>query len=131
MIQANELRISNWIADHEAGGYFQIEEIYKDSYGTYSASYRNSSIRCTIDTLEKIPLTEEWLVKFGFRKSGHIFWISLFNLKSELHIEIYPKENVITIESDFGILILDPIKHIHTLQNLYFALTGEELTIKK
>jgi len=35
MVNANELRIGNWIADHEEGGYWHIETIYNDMYGAY------------------------------------------------------------------------------------------------
>lgn len=127
MIQANELRVGNWIADHEAGGYYQIEEIYKDSYGTYSASYRNSSIRCTIDALEPIPITEKWLVKLGFETQ--MSWTYRKHIEGNNYLVYYLGEKGWSINnkpySDFK------CKYVHTLQNLYFALTGQELTIKK
>jgi hypothetical protein len=33
--------------------------------------------------------------------------------------------------ADESIVTLKSIKHVHQLQNLYFALTGEELTLKQ
>jgi hypothetical protein len=66
---------------------------------------------------EPIPLTEEWLVKFGFDITS-------------LH---YFKKNGIIIQSEddyfeclLGIVVVK-LKYVHKLQNLYFALTGEEL----
>ena len=66
-----------------------------------------------------IPLTEEWLFKFGFENkkliSGHLTFI-------------YYSSNNIGIEGMLGTVKPRYCKHVHHLQNLYFALTGEELT---
>lgn len=74
-----------------------------------------------------IPLTEEWLVKFGFEKS--IYHCDIYELnKNGFEISFDFKDRVINgcylecIELD--------IKYVHQLQNLYFALIGKELTIK-
>ena len=70
--------------------------------------------------LNPIPLTEEWLLKFGFEKK--IGWDDLI-----YHV----KNNVDLYEFLSGYEYYDfHIKHVHQLQNLYFALTGEELKIK-
>ena len=74
---------------------------------------------------EPIPLTEEWLKRFGFEKVVNgLFAIDLFhyNLK-EYRLYISKNESN---EVDFV-----EIKHVHSLQNLYFALTGEELNQNK
>jgi len=56
-----------------------------------------------------IPLTEEWFLKFGFEgNSGTFAW------------KLSPAGKVINVEC----------KYVHQLQNLYFALTGEELILK-
>ena len=68
--------------------------------------------------IEPIPLTEEWLLKLGYTKlsnssfidSGHGIWIC----------------NGLFMCDKNGIVL----KHVHQLQNLYFALTNQELTIK-
>lgn len=78
-----------------------------------------------------IPLNEERLLKFKeVKKFEDTIYLPLMNLKAEIHFEIYGKEIVSIIKSDFAELILDPVKYIHQLQNLYFALTNEELTLK-
>jgi len=72
------------------------------------------------DRTKPIPLTEEWLLKFGFKRNGKklTFW------KIDL------------VEDEEGIFSFDEsriyidVKYVHQLQNLYFALTGEELTFK-
>jgi len=78
------------------------------------------------DFYEPIPLTEEWLVKFGFECNFNNpnKWLQIAENGEEL--EIY---------SDWlGEQCLYDrvsIKYVHQLQNLYFALTGNELTIKE
>ena len=82
---------------------------------------------------EPIPLTEEWLLKFGFEKGWNQY---------DKH-DYYAKDCWGKIRIDNGYLepaeyyFLDgirdsyKIKYIHQLQNLYHALTGEELKVKE
>jgi len=62
-----------------------------------------------------IPLTNEWMLRLGFKNTSY-GWESL----------------MYTIEFDFSIrkIGVSRIQHVHQLQNLYFALTGNELEIK-
>ena len=75
------------------------------------------------DIFNPIPLTEEWLKRFGCVKSKDrsYFW-------HDSNLTLCFNDNGLFIESFVGKLY---IKHVHTFQNLYYALTGEELTIKK
>lgn len=111
-----------------------VERFVSGENNTYSISLKNNdgdTFSQFIKFIEPIELTEEWLKKCGFKKNGNYYWISLANLKAELHVEIFGEYLVFIIKSDFCDLILDPIKPVHQLQNLYFALTNKELTIKK
>lgn len=78
------------------------------------------------DECRPIPLTEEWLVKFGLtkRKYKHTYKWSIYG------IQLLSECNgcFLTV---FDIRLSDTIESVHRLQNLYFALTGEELTIKR
>jgi hypothetical protein len=67
--------------------------------------------------LNGIPLTEEWLVTFGFEYIEEYKWweIDWCNFTIDLGGEY---------EFEFA---FHPIKYVHQLQNLYFALTGKEL----
>lgn len=85
-----------------------------------------------IETIKPIPLTEEWLLKLGFEKRivNH-FNIHLGNGKY-FGIEHYTPDGfeylrwvLVGYEQTENI-----IRYVHQLQNLYFALTGTELTIK-
>jgi hypothetical protein len=72
-----------------------------------------------INQIKPIPLTEEWLLKFGFKKKvGNRFESDL------LSQDIYFGNGYYIAN------VLPELKHVHQLQNLYFVLTGEELQIK-
>lgn len=122
MINANELRIGNIVYDEDKtemyiAGLWPVNEgkqyNFKDSAG-------NSG---NINLLSPIPSTEEVLLKCGFGKI-----VGRFIYKE---ITIVFKNNYINILIDW---CLDPIAqfesgslYLHQLQNLYFALTGQEL----
>ena len=85
---------------------------------------------CPVEALElePIPLKEDWLIKLGFEcltnsveerfRKGDFNW--------------YSSLGSVVIELDNGISSYDlhtDCKYVHQLQNLYFALLGEELEI--
>jgi hypothetical protein len=96
------------------------------------------------DIISGIPLTEKWLVKFGFKKSKAIpkeKFCYLFEDKAETPIEFYVVgkgfNDVYTIydpinQSNQLNFITDNrgINFVHQLQNLYFTVAGTELIIK-
>lgn len=72
-----------------------------------------------------IELTPEILEKAGFEKINHIngysFWS--FKKKGGVSLAVYDRH---TTFSGFHV---QHTTYVHQLQNLYFALTGEELTL--
>ena len=86
-----------------------------------------------------IRLTEEWLIKFGFelvhKGNKHYQIQNPKGYKDSHKIHIFK-----TIGDNWHLAFSDTIngdytpachfKYVHQLQNLYFALTGKELTIK-
>ena len=64
-----------------------------------------------------IPLTEEWLFKFGFEKA----YETCYQYK-----DFILNDKFIMMDIDITI----QLKYVHQLQNLYHSLTDEELTIK-
>ena len=84
-----------------------------------------------INTFQPISLTEEWLLKFGFKKyvSDDIdididFQISFHKKSYEgLIVQLFMDSNGVIFFSHSGISLFS----VHHLQNLYFSLTGEEL----
>lgn len=135
---ANELRIGNWIFiginkepyqvnarffSSVANG-FSHEEMVKAGYEELNS------------TVSPIPLTEKWLLKLGLEKQDYkmsgcaVFEIpnSLWRIgqsfKGELCYFLWHKQVSPPTWS------LSELKYVHQLQNIIFALTGEELTIK-
>lgn len=85
-----------------------------------------------------IPLTEEWLNKSDLKKRGtRDIWDQVnFVIYYQRHNDAYSQLcqgkfyfGTIDVTKNFALTFYE-IKHLHQLQNLYFALTGEELTFK-
>ena len=72
-----------------------------------------------------IPLTEEWLLKLNAKST------ELSPAKNGIWIEceIDNQGCWVSISNGTGVVVRR-IDYVHQLQNLYFALTDEELTIK-
>jgi hypothetical protein len=77
--------------------------------------------------LQPIPLTEEWLLKFGFEWKGLISKGRYLTIFTPCGKALVFKDNYFIFA---GVTIETQIQYVHQLQNLYFALTGEELTFK-
>jgi hypothetical protein len=69
--------------------------------------------------LQPIPITEEWLLKFGAKKDK----IDNTYYLNELEIML---PNFFRYKTS----MIRRIEYVHQLQNLYFALISEELTLK-
>ena len=153
MIYAKDLRLHNFVGCKVSNdnGVYQVEALggYKRIF--YSKEYEriynlslDEQIKCKKTSIwhderlvklngnrsgesyieskiKGVKLTEEWLLKFGFNKKDI----------SELPFDelIYEKGNIqINDEMEFyNGIFTQKIKYVHQLQNLYFALTGEEL----
>jgi len=86
--------------------------------------------------IEPIPLTPEWLEKFGFTKqigNGSLFFKDGFkyNIKANcvgiiVHCGKAGESQQHVCDSICNMISMP---YVHQLQNLYFALTGEELAI--
>jgi hypothetical protein len=128
-MKANELRIGNYY--NYNGEILRVEP---------------SVIEDLCDSEEKnwckpIPLTEEWLLKFGFEKQvmNYSKNIDLFGGGKKLcfsgdYLYIIDSEKQNTIPTDVVTIWNKDVKkefYVHQLQNLYFSLMDEELTIKE
>ena len=79
----------------------------------------------TIEDYERvkgIPLTEEWLLRFGFEKNGNNQFILM-----EGSVDILFNKDLNGWTCDGINFSINMTEHVHQLQNLYFVLTGEEL----
>jgi len=140
-MEAKELRIGNYVhttcAISGDNIVTEIEEINKQ--------YANEGV-----SIDPIPLTEEWLERLGFEFYDYVLDSDEDIDDNETGIyKSYKKQPdgkkyyySVNFNSDNTIeftiklrwadeMVLSLIKHVHQLQNLYFALTGEELTIEQ
>ena len=117
-MDAKELRIGNWCSDCEGCNY-QVTALSILNMVNFSNGYNPCSI----------PLTEEWLLKFGFEKITHDVRSYSYHIcdKNERYWFFRISGQFGTITREITCVLSYEIKHVHQLQNLYFALTGEEL----
>lgn len=115
-MKANELRIGNYCKEIT----YSKNEVVKTSVEHFE------SIELGEINLSPIPLTEEWLLKFGFEKPAYSWIGDKFHLSEW---DDYPFHWCVALNKNNAILV-DKLNYVHQLQNLYFALTGEELTLK-
>ena len=133
-IEANELRLGNLFANIEDNSIYKVTKINEDTIeglcinnmGWYSEQHFH-----LIEQILPIEITEEWLLKFGFayrKKNSKVIMLGLTNEEYETTLQNWITTNFFQI-CRCGINVLSvEIKYVHQLQNLYFALTCDELT---
>ena len=110
-MKASELRIGNWVMGNAP---------YQVSLNEMSLNHQYLKMGKE-PYFNPIPLTKEWLIKFGFKQEQG--WDDMIYFINN-GIDVYP------IEDGFEFYGCD-VKHVNQLQNLYHALIGEELTMKE
>jgi hypothetical protein len=133
-MKARELRIGNFI-DYEKTTHIvqSLDRWHINSYWIKDVE-GEELYRHPISQTEPIPLTEEWLLKLGFE----------FDVKIEYAIGIesvrYYKLNSIKIGiEESGKMewyhsyqqAIVKLRYVHQLQNLFYSLTGTELSLAK
>ena len=110
-MNANELRIGNWYNWYADGKYYQFQVEPNDFTHGNMPNYK------------PIPITEDWLLRFGFEKS-RLGYFTIFcgsNVMSVYCFDDFLRVQIVT-------QTISTINHVHQLQNIYFALTQTELT---
>jgi hypothetical protein len=123
----NELRLGNYLWWDYLG-----DNVIVTSIDTLQISLdRSERAMIDIEELKPIPLTEEWLLTFGFEQQT---WAGLKTDSYEKGIyqlsKVGGEHTMYQLSSNHLMLVVFP-ESVHQLQNLYFALTGTELTIKE
>lgn len=141
-MNAKELRIGNYVQGDTLS--IPREEIFSDgimcvtAYGIYLIDDGQ------ID-FEPIPLTEDWLIKFGFTKKekdgeyGYIYYIPICDYnytverdwnKYSSHFFGHEYTDCPNEKDDYIIhQISFDLRYVHQLQNIYFSLTERELKL--
>ena len=124
-MKATELRIGNYYQYAGNGGivYTQVQAIKYNQFGLLSDFDGTNFEIC-----KPIQLTEEWLLRFGFKE--FLIDETWYFIKNDFVFEI---SGIIGFHNYNELESIcfneNKCKYVHQLQNLYFALTGEELTL--
>jgi hypothetical protein len=121
MIDVKELRIGNyiyWDNPKKKNVVHTVRAVLEFSLHTTPLAI------CGIEDFSPIPLTEQWLIDFGFEKGndimGDCFYIEQNNNVNDFAIHLHDGKYTDILNDLY-------IDSVHQLQNLYFALTGKEL----
>lgn len=140
-MNANELRMGNIVnlLGYQRGHEFVFDGMpHEHTIDWYSFSKLLQYKKGEMGFMNPIPLTEEWLVKFGFDRKENICdeWLMIKKNNESQLVEICENGNVRLWNGKSNwqqvySSLWCKIKYVNQLQNLYFALTGEELKIKE
>ena len=127
-IKANELRKGNCASLAGETGYILTVG------NTCAFKTKTSTIRVVTDELKPIQITEERLLRFGFKKEE--FWED-YILKKEVFFQdddcfglikcLDGFKFCVDSETGFNTINEKSYNYLHEIQNLYFALTNIEL----
>lgn len=128
-MEAQELRIGNYV--NYQGIVQKIHSLNMNEVRLGELAFDDFSHRVENSIPKPIPLTEEWLVNFGWVEGEYdgqyVYEISLkfgvLILIYELDVEIF------FIEWCSEVLEIEEIKYVHQFQNLCYELTKKEMTI--
>ena len=113
-MKVEELRVGNWVNE-----WWSCDEMFMPTQVT-----GEDIIRLEEDwrTYEPIELTKEWYLNFGFKEfkgEKSSFFLDDFTIYNNLGLFFWKGTQV------------KSIKHVHQLQNLYFALTNKDLVFQE
>lgn len=117
-MKASELRIGNL-------AYVSKSEYLTEILGIEPLRLFSHGKWLDINEYKPIPLTEEWCIKLGFTEFVEGQYVSS---NTDIVIEFNPFKVFIICPMPW--IEVNLIKHVHQLQNLHFALTGEELKLE-
>lgn len=137
MIELEELRIGNYLlydgkVVHVTLLTLDIDDEYEDTICFCelgkTTNEKGGWNRELADKLRRIAISREWLERLGLSYSKTF---NCYSVDWELMF-CEDGDKYYLCEQEVGELrkIGKPFYHVHQLQNLYFALTGEELKIK-
>jgi len=122
-MEAKEFRLGNYAKD-------QFDQLITVSAIDYKDCLDNEIGDIPVYVLQPIPLTEEWLLKFGFSCS----FISDPQERGATKGYFKEEIRIIQINEDIEEFIIGghdfpikDLKYVHQIQNIYFSLTGQEL----
>ncbi len=129
-MDANEVRINNFVINRYTDKVCSLVAIippdigsFKEfRFGMFFIEDSEGKIHETSD-VDPVPLTEQWLRRFGFVEQSN--GEDNFYRLNGIRFPTWNENDEFTLYNN----AFNRIKYVHQLQNLYFALTGEELVI--
>ncbi len=119
-MNVGELRCGNLLIASDTPDIIEVYQLDYDSDNRHRINYMGDH------NFKPIKLTDEWLLKFGFYNWGDDK--EYFNSTNGYVIELLNQGVDYRVFDSTGVTMCF-IKYVHQLQNLYFALTCEELKI--
>lgn len=118
MIKASELRIGNWVSNGEIPT--KIDGLNKSAY------LDPDGVWYYFGSIYPIPINETWLIRIGFNKeSKPSSALEAFRVYTKDIIVYNTSHGHFWLNKSYG--WFDEPVYVHQLQNLYYALTGDEL----
>lgn len=121
-IKAGDIMLNNWV--EYDGKYYQVSALSEeypflntDAFGVGVVTYRN---------IKGIPLTEDILLKAGFKVSMNKTCYGMITESGKTRLSIFHDGLFKVSCEDLEI----KVKHLHQLQNLFKSLTGNDLKIE-
>ena len=127
-MKATELRIGNYHLYHivdkydERGEWDEVSQIDAEDFRILG------NFDCP--EYKPIPLDEEWLQKLGYCRYDErvdYFYDGNFRTRIDLHKCEFKFYSFCEVSNEQWYLLT--VQYVHQLQNIYFALTGEELIV--
>lgn len=121
-MKATEARLDNWVYDGEG----VLQQVTESSF-----MYWGNRIM-SVGEWRGVPLTEEWLTRFGITQDKHEDYYRLDD-----YVTLYLDDDehfkyVIVIDTSFEGMpgVEFPCEFVHQLQNFWHTYKGEELELK-
>jgi hypothetical protein len=126
-MEASELRIGNYV-EHENSDFNQESEIVVVDINILSFINETQDYKEKYLMYHAIDIDEDWLIKFGAEKSKDEFGGWLLKINNTESIRITTAISSTFAWPLYGHSIVK-LNYVHSIQNLFHALTGQELTI--
>ena len=146
-MKASELRIGNLVyrrfwnpePNNERHSFEFAEVCSISKEGAVNVSVGRVRLKLKLEDVTPIPLTEELYLSLGFSK-GSSGWFRITYFSEEdaddvnvISVNVFSNRCTVDVESEEtrSAYTAKGIQYVHQLQNLFFALAGEELKYSK
>lgn len=126
MLDSKDLRIGNYYLNEEN----KLTELSGYYLWQLSVKEHHKSFNQISEEFKPIPISEEWLIRFGFVKYGKLhdsYRLNPFIVELGILGNHYTFRKIMNRDES---VLLKEMKYVHELQNLFRELKGKELELK-